>query len=37
MVKTAVLAIGIDPAFVDFSTVPGYTPELFRSNDAIVR
>jgi hypothetical protein len=31
MVKTAVLAIGIDPAFVDFSTFPGYTPELFRS------
>ncbi len=26
-----VLAIGIDPAFVDFTTMPQFTPEMFRS------
>jgi hypothetical protein len=29
MVKTAVL--GIDPAFVDFGALPGYTPDQFRN------
>lgn len=26
-----VLAIGIDPAFVDFTTTPQFTPEMFQS------
>ena len=26
-----VLAIGIDPAFVDFTTMPQFSPEMFRS------
>lgn len=26
-----VLAIGIDPAFVDFAAMPQFTPEMFRS------
>ena len=26
-----VLAIGIDPVFVDFTTMPQFTPEMFRS------
>jgi hypothetical protein len=26
-----VLAIGIDPAFIDFTTVPQFSPEMFRS------
>jgi hypothetical protein len=26
-----VLAIGIDPAFVDFTTMPRFTPEMFQS------
>ena len=26
-----VLAVGIDPAFVDFTTMPQFTPEMFRS------
>jgi len=26
-----VLAIGIDPAFVDFTTTPRFTPEMFQS------
>ena len=28
----SVLAIGIDPAFVDFTTLPGLTPELVRNH-----
>ena len=31
MARKTVLAIGIDPAFVDFSAFPGYTPELLRN------
>jgi hypothetical protein len=31
MPKKIVLAIGIDPAFVDFGAFPGYTPELLRN------
>jgi hypothetical protein len=31
MAKRTVLAIGIDPAFVDFSAFPGYSPELLRN------
>ena len=31
MAKKTVLAIGIDPAFVDFSAFPGYTAELLRN------
>ena len=31
MAQKTVLAIGIDPQFVDFSTFPGFTVELFRS------
>jgi hypothetical protein len=31
MAKKTVLAIGIDPAFVDFSALPGYSPDLLRS------
>jgi hypothetical protein len=30
MAKKKVLAIGIDPAFVDFSSMPQFTPEMFR-------
>jgi hypothetical protein len=30
MTKKSVLAIGIDPAFADFTTLPGLTPELVR-------
>ncbi len=26
-----VLAIGLDPAFVDFTAIPQFTPEMFRS------
>jgi hypothetical protein len=32
MAKKTVLAIGIDPAFVDFSAFPGYSLELLRSH-----
>jgi hypothetical protein len=31
MSKKFVLAIGIDPALVDFDAFPGYTPELLRN------
>ena len=31
MVKTSVLAIGLDPAFVDLSAFPQFTPELVHS------
>lgn len=31
MAKKSVLAIGIDPAFADFTTLSGLTPELIRS------
>jgi hypothetical protein len=31
MAKKSVLAIGIDPVFVDFTALPQFTPELFRS------
>jgi hypothetical protein len=31
MAKKTVLAIGNDPAFVDFSALPGYSPDLLRS------
>jgi hypothetical protein len=31
MAKKSVLAIGIDPVFVDFSALPQFTPEMFRS------
>lgn len=31
MMKKTVLAIGLDPAFVDFTTLPQFTPEIFRS------
>jgi hypothetical protein len=30
MTKTTVLAIGIDPVFVDYTTMPQFTPEMFR-------
>lgn len=30
MTKKTVLAIGIDPAFVDFAAFPQFTPEMFR-------
>jgi formylmethanofuran dehydrogenase subunit B len=30
MAKKAVLAIGIDPVFVDYTTLPQFTPEMFR-------
>ena len=32
MTKKAVLAIGIDPVFLDFTTLPQFTPEMFRSH-----
>mgnify|MGYP005821560733 CR=1 FL=1 len=32
MAKKKVLAIGIDPSFVDFSALPQFTPELFRQH-----
>ena len=31
MAKKSVLAIGIDPGFVDFTALPQFTPEMFRS------
>ncbi len=31
MTPTAVLAIGLDPRFADFSAMPGLTPELIRA------
>jgi hypothetical protein len=31
MTSKRVLAIGIDPTFADFSTLPGLTPELIRA------
>jgi hypothetical protein len=31
MAKKTVLAIGIDPAFVDFTALPQFTPAMFRS------
>src|SRR5579862_4308536 len=31
MATTAVLAIGLDPRFADFSAMPGFTPELVRA------
>jgi hypothetical protein len=31
MAKKAVLAIGIDPVFVDYAALPQFTPEMFRS------
>ena len=31
MAKKTVLAIGIEPSFVDFDAFPGLTPELVRS------
>ena len=31
MAKKSVLAIGIDPAVADFTTLPGLTPELVRN------
>jgi formylmethanofuran dehydrogenase subunit B len=31
MARKTVLAIGIDPAFVDFGAFPGYTPELLQN------
>lgn len=30
MAKKTVLAIGIDPVFVDFMAMPQFTPEMFR-------
>jgi hypothetical protein len=30
MAKKTVLAIGIDPALVDFTALPQFTPEMFR-------
>jgi hypothetical protein len=30
MAKKTVLAIGIDPVFVDFTAFPQFTPEMFR-------
>jgi hypothetical protein len=32
MPRKSVLAIGIDPAFADFTTMPGLTPELVRNH-----
>jgi hypothetical protein len=32
MGRKSVLAIGIDPAFADFTTLPGLTPELVRDH-----
>ena len=29
--RKAVLAIGLDPAFVDLSALPGYTPDMVRT------
>jgi hypothetical protein len=31
MTKKTALAIGIDPALVDFNAFPGYSPELLRN------
>ncbi len=31
MAKKSVLAIGIDPALVDFTALPQFTPDMFRS------
>jgi hypothetical protein len=31
MTKRNVLAIGLDPAFVDFTAIPQFTPDMFRS------
>lgn len=31
MAKKSVLAIGIDPAFVDYTALPQFTPQMFRS------
>jgi len=31
MAKKTVLAIGIEPSFVDYSAIPGLTPELVRN------
>ena len=31
MAKNSVLAIGIDPVFVDFTALPQFTPDMFRS------
>jgi hypothetical protein len=31
MAKKTVLAIGIDPALVDYTALPQFTPEMFRS------
>jgi hypothetical protein len=31
MAKKSVLAIGIDPALVDYTALPQFTPEMFRS------
>ncbi len=32
MARKKVLAIGIDPSFLDFSALPQFTPELFRQH-----
>ena len=31
MTKKKVLAIGLDPAYVDFTAIPQFTPDMFRS------
>jgi hypothetical protein len=31
MTKATVLAIGIDPVFVDFNALPQFTPEVLRN------
>jgi hypothetical protein len=31
MTKNNVLAIGLDPAYVDFTAIPQFTPDMFRS------
>jgi len=31
MTKKTVLAIGIDPVFVDYTALPQFTPQMFRS------
>jgi len=31
MKKKTVLAIGLDPVFVDFTAIPQFTPDMFRS------
>jgi hypothetical protein len=31
MAKKTVIAIGIDPVFVDYTALPQFTPEMFRS------